>query len=204
MAVSESPEPIATFKASSMPPRWDVSGPPYQFTREELIDVLKSVGYEMSERQLRSWATAGLIPHPERRLPPGATDGVARAIYPKEVFNRLLWLLPLAADGVKIAELKEIVSKDNYSLLRADDENDQALSVVHVSGMPHLSSSGRRTVRPLLWKRGMRALDRAINNYAEQYEKRRGVALTHATVIFRAANGEEVVIDFGPPKTQNE
>ncbi len=183
------------------PPRWDISGPPYRYTREELLDILKTAGYELSDRQLRSWAAQGLIPRPERRLPPGATDGVARAIYPKYTLAVLLSLLQHARDGATIGELKALAPKYE-DLFRSQPEDEPS----SISNPPivHISASRGRIAQPLTWKRGNRALERAITSYAEQYEKRRGVALTEAVLTLRTADGEEVNITFRPPQTQEE
>ncbi len=60
-------------------------------TRAELLTELRRLGYGMTDRQLRDWVTDGILPRPERRLPPGATDGIARAVYPE-------WMIGVISD----------------------------------------------------------------------------------------------------------
>ena len=196
MVKSESPEPVATFMALPPPPRWDVSGPPYQFTREELIDILKTAGYELSERQLRSWATYGLIPRPERRLPPGATDGIARAVYPKYVVPLLQTLLQFARDGASMAELKAQAPKYERMFSRGAGADDMSPELGTNPPIAYMTTAGKQVTPVHTWKRGLRGIERAIETYATRFEEQNGVKLSRATLTLHTQDGHEFTIGF--------
>ena len=59
-------------------------------TREQVHVELLRLGLNVSERTLRNWATRKRIPHPVRRLPPGATDGLARALFRREDMHAII------------------------------------------------------------------------------------------------------------------
>ena len=91
-------------------PRWKTAGPPYLLTREELLDELHSRGTLITDRQLKSWVTYGLIPRPIRRVRPGTTDGRPHALFH-------LWTIGLIGEywrrlhkGQTIEKLKEDTS----------------------------------------------------------------------------------------------
>jgi len=63
-------------------PRWKIAGAPYLLTRDELLQEVRSFGYDLSDRRVRDWVTQNIIPRPMRRLPAQATDGIARSLYP--------------------------------------------------------------------------------------------------------------------------
>jgi hypothetical protein len=196
MTMSENPKPTATFTALPEPPRWRMSGPPYQFTREELINILKTAGYELSERQLRSWATAGLIPHPERRLPPGATDGIARALYPKYVVPLLQVLLQFARDGATMAELKALAPEYERMFKRGEGGDDMSPILGTNPPISYVTTTGKQVRRVHTWRRGLRGIERAIETYATRFEEQNGVKLSGATLTLRTEDGQEVTIGF--------
>lgn len=84
-------------------PRWRRAGPPYHLTRAELLDELRRRGYTITAQTLQKWARAGLIPRPARRRPPGATDGVARAMYAAALLPVLERLLRESGPGLPLA-----------------------------------------------------------------------------------------------------
>ena len=91
-------------------PRWLAAGPPYEFTRGELLDLLRIIGHPMTKRRLQSWADYGLLPPPTRRaVPPGAPDGVARALYP-------VWVVGLVAELSRLSEQNQTVAEMQAAL----------------------------------------------------------------------------------------
>jgi hypothetical protein len=86
-------------------PRWKTAGEPYLLTRDELITELDQRGVHVSDRQLKLWATHGLLPPPIRRLPVGATDGKSRALHPFWVIGLIPDLLSRLRSGHGIKKL---------------------------------------------------------------------------------------------------
>ena len=37
-------------------PRWLAAGPPYEFTRGELLDLLRITGHPMTKSRMQTWA----------------------------------------------------------------------------------------------------------------------------------------------------
>ena len=89
-------------------PRWKAAGPPYLLTRDELLSELHKLGYQMSDRQIRDWVTDKIIPRPTHRLPPGATDGIARALYPAWLLVVITKLLQEIDRGASRAEAQHL------------------------------------------------------------------------------------------------
>src|SRR4051812_529584 len=54
-------------------------GEPRLITRAEVLERVAQFGGEVSERTLRFWETAGVLPRPERR----SHQGVVQAVYPE-------------------------------------------------------------------------------------------------------------------------
>jgi len=50
--------------------------------RDELLERLRQQGDEVSERTLRGWESAGVLPRPIRRWKPGGARSASRALYP--------------------------------------------------------------------------------------------------------------------------
>ena len=86
-------------------PRWKTIGPPYRLTRDEIIAELAQRGVRVTDRQLKLWATRGLLPPPERRLPRGATDGKPRALHPYWVVGLIPDMLVRMRSGHTIENL---------------------------------------------------------------------------------------------------
>ncbi len=103
---------------SDKDPRWLAAGPPYEFTRGELLELMQIVGHPMTERRLRNWADRDLLPLPSKRaVPPGATDRVARALYP-------VWTIALLDALYRRSERNETIEEMKAALpnIRADLE----------------------------------------------------------------------------------
>ena len=62
-------------------PRWKAAGRPYLLTRAELIDELAARGIQTTDRQLKSWATYGLLPSPIRGVPKNGSDRRYHSLY---------------------------------------------------------------------------------------------------------------------------
>lgn len=152
-------------------PRWLAAGPPYEFTRRELLELLAIEGLPMTERQLRSWAEYDLLPAPTRRMvPPGANDRTARALYPVWTIAVLETLVHQSRDNKTIEEMREHLP-GLYELYARQAEAYDGLSllasfgfVVAVDGQPQATT--RETYPPRgrlgpIWPRVTRALQRA-------------------------------------------
>ncbi len=152
-------------------PRWLVVGPPYEFTRQELLELLAIMGKPMTERQLRSWAEYNLLPGPIRRVvPPGASDGVARALYPVWTIALLEDLLARSQDNKTIEELREELPRlcEIYAREAEADDGLQLLArrglVIAVDGQPHATTHETYPPRAralTAWPRVTRSLQRA-------------------------------------------
>ena len=91
-------------------PRWLVAGPPYEFTRGELLELMQIMGLPMTESRLRYWADQRLLPAPSRRtVPPGATDGIVRALYPVWTIGLLSVLHERSRRNETIAQLQAAI-----------------------------------------------------------------------------------------------
>ena len=87
--------------------RWLAAGPPYEFTRDELLSALALMGKPMTPTRLQGWANRGLLPPPSRRtVPPGVTDGTVRALYPVWVVALLGALYDRSARSQTVEELR--------------------------------------------------------------------------------------------------
>ena len=56
---------------------------PVLINRDELLDRLRAQGYEISERSLRAWEAAEILPRPIRRWQEGGSRSASRALYPE-------------------------------------------------------------------------------------------------------------------------
>jgi hypothetical protein len=157
-------------------------------TREELVEQLSKVHVEMSARQMRSWASYGIIPPPTRRAPPGSVDGKARALYPPWMFHVLLALF-IAAEkkGATIADLKAMAPG---LLRRAQEEyvSDSLFVRLDESGLP---------VR-LLTPRIPRGLHRALWSYAERYNTQSGAPVQRMTLTLHCDDGRDIQVPIEP------
>jgi len=96
---------------SHPPERWSRTGPPYEFTQDELLEALRAEGSAISESTLRSWAQKGIIPKPIRRLPPGSTDGKSRALYPLASYHVIAWLIDASDHRLSVDELRALSAR---------------------------------------------------------------------------------------------
>jgi len=90
-------------------PRWKTAGAPYLMTRAELIEELGTGWrYKVTDRQLKSWATYGILPPPTRQVPPGATDGKPRALYRPWIMGAVMDIVVGLGKGETIEDIKRI------------------------------------------------------------------------------------------------
>jgi DNA-binding transcriptional MerR regulator len=71
-------------------------------TRSEVIEQARALGAPITERNLRHWEAAGVIPRPVRRRYRGAT----RATYPPETLKAILKAFELRRQGASIPEVR--------------------------------------------------------------------------------------------------
>ncbi len=192
-------------------PRWLAAGPPYEFTRGELLELLEAMGQPMTERQLRNWADRGLLPPPSRRtIPPGATDGVVRALYP-------LWVLALLSrlysrsqrDNETIEEMKAALPELRQNLeswAELEQGRDllmKARLIFLRDGRPFAARPGSMpTMTATLVDKGItRALQRAAWAWAEDYTARAGHVKPpfSVKVVLTNAEGASDVTTIPPP-----
>lgn len=159
-------------------PRWLAAGPPYEFTRGELLEALRIMGHPMTERRLRTWADRDLLPPPSRRaVPPGATDGVVRALYPAWTIPVLEQLLHESQHNKTIAELQEVAPKASALWASvAQEKGDLGLLasfglVIEIDGRPSATDEANYPARAKLTgpPRITRALQRAAWDYAADF-----------------------------------
>lgn len=98
---------VAIANEQSLRPRWLRAGPPYWLTRDELIAEMAARGFVVGEPQLRAWVSRGILPKPERRVPPLAEERLPRALYPAHFIPALGALLGFAQQGESLAEIKQ-------------------------------------------------------------------------------------------------
>ncbi len=86
-------------------PSWKAEGPPdpHLVTRAELLTIVKRLGLDADERDLRYWESLGLLPRPVRRRHGGAT----RALYPRWVAQLVFQLRYFQDQGLTLAELPD-------------------------------------------------------------------------------------------------
>jgi len=91
-------------------PNWmpESSPQPRLLTREEVVKALRDQGVEISTTKLRFWEQQRILPRPNHHLPPGATDGKARALYPEWSMQAIKDLLSLVVKGASLAEISHI------------------------------------------------------------------------------------------------
>lgn len=98
MVATEAPQ-----SAGEMVARARAQEPPLRYTGDDLIML---VGGVVSRHQFKRYAAAGLLPTPEKRVPPGATDGVPRALYPWWTIYVLNDVIRQRASGARMADLQ--------------------------------------------------------------------------------------------------
>ncbi len=132
-------------------PRWLAAGPPYRLTRGELLRELRGKGYEITERQLRRWGELGMLPPPVRRVPPGATDGIVRALYPGWTLTLVARLLADIQGGARIADLQAAAPGYRDHLQATANDNmvpaipEPTFRAIHVADDGHLTATETAT-----------------------------------------------------------
>jgi hypothetical protein len=168
-------------------PRWKIAGEPYLLTRDELLAELREWAPGVTERQLRSWTSYGLLPPTTRNVPIGANDGVARALYPVWVIGlvRALWRT-IRWKQQTIEEIKPIAPMLWKQWAKRE----------------HVFISDRVTQEPdpILEKRLNDALQQAVADYTEYVSKTTGRLVTHATLDLHQEDATSQVIAFRPYK----
>jgi hypothetical protein len=182
-----------------------VNNPPLM-TREAVLAELHERGYQISERQLRSWVTYGILPRPIRRVPKGATDGVARALYPVWMVDVIAYLVHEMARGVSREKLKfmaptviqalELTYKMEQIGSRTTPDTfdavwDQVIDDDVVSALDYLPAPPPPRIP--------RALQRAVQDYAERVALASGTPITHITLDLMDADGKKTTIALPAP-----
>lgn len=173
-------------------PRWRaalLAGAPYEFTTEELLAEFNRdfATPTITARRLKSWATYGLLPPSRRRVPPGATDGIARALYPHWTVYVIAELLGEQSRGAKIAELLA-TTPERLARWEHDPLVDPAAARASATRVPGITS-----IIP-------RALQRSAWDYAERAARERGMAALHTIFLtMQDDDGEQVSVEIRRP-----
>ena len=185
---TEREEPMVGEQAEEEP-RWRQAGEPIQFTRAELLDTVRKYGVTLSDRQFRSWAEHGLLPVPERRIPPATTDGVVRALYPRWTPILILELDERLTLGEKVSELRDFAAAQMRML--------QARETIELPD-----------VRPIdaAWPRVPRALQRAVWGYVARFEAGLDIAgaVQESSLTLRLGTGIPIEIKIVRPPTKRD
>ncbi len=166
-------------------PRWRIVGEPYLLTRDELLAELREWVPGVTERQLRSWATYGLLPPTTRKVPPGAMDGVARALHP-------VWVIGLIRDLWKRIRWKQRTIEQLKSI--APILWKQWAKREHV----FVSDRVTQEPNPILEKRLNDAMQQAVADYTEYLAKTSGRLVTHAALDLHQEDATSLLIAFRP------
>ena len=162
---------------------------PVLVPREQLLNDLHTRGFNVTEWQLRSWATYGVLPHPIRRAPSGAPDGKARAMYPPWMAGVIEGMLIEKAKGRSRDELRDIVRSrmKTHQLLAQGVRDDEA-------------ERQRRPPHPRI----PRALQRAVWDYVDRIAAQTGKPIhdvkLHVKLDFMDEEGYVDWIDIERPK----
>lgn len=165
---------------------WAVDALAPAITREELVDNLRSVfKEEVTERQLRSWVSYGVIPAPVRRAPDGG--GRARALYPRWMLHVILGLMRAIAKGATIADLKTL----SPNLIRRVQEE-------YISGSLFVRLDDEGVPVRLDTPRVPRGLQRALWLYADRYNSQINSIVQRITLTLHREDGREVEVPIDP------
>ena len=182
---------IAAQVEGEVEPRWQRVGPPYEMTREEVVEFLREQGYIVTERQLQQWATRGILPAATRKLPPGIDDGHPRAIYPGYMATVIRDLLDDATQGQPLTALKDAAPR--YIELRRSQAGAEASPLKRVVATRSLRwrvESATTTVTPRI----SRALSRQVLAYARQFAEKNGTALKRTTLVVEGQDGQRLTL----------
>jgi hypothetical protein len=146
-------------------------------TREDVLDVLRERGVDVTEHDLRYWENEGILPRPVRQWFRGAT----RATYPGwyvELVERLKWLQrqgsPLRLIGPRLRAWIRV----RFS----DDPLDEEIRRHN----PDIAESEATTIR-LPW-----VLSRELTRLAWWHERLKGVPVDAITITITDSNGDEL------------
>ena len=198
---------MATKRAEALP-RWRKVGEPIQFTRDELLAEARRLGVTLSARQFRTWAELGLLPAPERRIPPASTDKVVRALYPGWTLPLILNLEDQLTLGVKLAKLKDFAAEQMRNLhaqgAREHPEIQPPTPIIGTGSVTTrpITGSGTGTVRQR--PRTPRALQRAAWAYVERFDTHLGMlgAVQEVELTLRLSTGQVIAIPILQPPTK--
>ena len=223
---------VAAQVEGEMEPRWRRVGPPYELTRGEVVEFLREQGYIVTERQLQVWVTRGILPHPARKLPRGATDGAPRAVYPGYMATAIRDLLDAARQGRQLAALKEAAPR--YIEARRSQAGAEASPLSPVGVELQSSWSVAATVpsqrlavaQPghaaaetpargasvqvtasletvgTVAPRISRVLSREVLGYAKRFAEKNGTRLKHVALVIEGEDGQRLSLTLSGDETQ--
>ena len=170
-------------------PRWYTAGAPYLLTRDELVDELEKRQIHVTARQIRSWVSYGLLPKPIRRVPLGASDGIARALYPISTIGIIQKVLIGMSVGQSIEHLKQHVPV----WIEQWDEEDKSF-------IPTLPRDPAKTAEL------ERAAVEALRTYANHYAQGLGRTLVNAMsrMVFSDGTHHQIFVWPKPPWEEDE
>lgn len=187
VAVDDPPFDDIQVMVSHLPERWSRTGPPYEFTTDELLETLHADGSYMAKSTLRSWAQKGIIPKPIRRLPPGSTDGKSRAMYPLATYHVVAWLIDASDQRMSIDELRALSTR-----LFAQIGTPREYIAPPRQGP---GTQDRPTPR---FPRTSRVLRGAAWDYARRLAELNGRSVREVTMRIRDANGQDTYVSIDP------
>lgn len=151
------------------------------YTIDQLIEQF---GGGVSRRQIQRWADDGLLPAPDRRAPEGATDGIARALYPWWTVHVLHEIMIERARGTKLVELRATAA-ERIEKWRNDPLVHPGVAIDRAVRVPSPVS---------------RALQRAAWDYAERHAREFGQESPRAvTLSIHDGAGNRTTIEIGHP-----
>jgi hypothetical protein len=178
-------------------PRWKRAGPPYLLTRDEFFEELQNqrMNINISERQLRSWVSYGLLPRPVRRAPPGANDGVARALYPIWIMGLIFDVQYRLAMGQHIDDVKKYVP--------ALTEVWQKREHLFLPRAP-MESTEYQPLPPGIWDAAMHGMERALWSYTSHLLEISEKRVAHAVLTLWFEDGSQRIASLEPYPPEQE
>lgn len=182
-------------------PNWvpESSPQPRLLTRDEVVTALRDQGVEISTTKLRFWEQQRILPRPNRQLPPWATDGKARALYPEWSVQVIKDLLSLVAKGISLAELSYSAPThiEIAAMLAAADASRFWVSPpIELAWYTVTSGADGRSWSGLPPKVS-RALRRTVWEYAARAASS-AQSITKAELTFTREGGATITIPIGP------
>jgi hypothetical protein len=197
-------------------PRWKIAGAPYLLTRDELLQEVRSFGYDLSDRRVRDWVTQNIIPRPMHRLPAQATDGIARSLYPAFMIEVIKDLLEAELrDQVTTREaLRQMApQRIQYWQARYGDNpevKEITPSTSTFSGGATIQipiSAGTLVASATVSPAPARRLQHAVWGYASRFAERNSSRVIEATLTLQTEDGTVVCIPIHPapyPRTTRD